>query len=192
MNYLTITYPDINNGPGFRATLWIAGCSHKCHGCHNKHTWDYSLGKKMNSIEFNKEIDDIFKNEYITGLTISGGDPLDQSENDLKELYVAMSDLIRAEDEDKAVAMEGEAEEAKRDAPRKRHKFKELLNAAMPTDVLPDSEETEDEPELLSVEESVKERMTPDETPTNDGGPETVEQVKKGLKDYLKSMFRRI
>lgn len=88
MNYLTITYPDINNGPGFRATLWIAGCSHKCHGCHNKHTWDYSLGKKMNSIEFNKEIDDIFKNEYITGLTISGGDPLDQSENDLKELYV--------------------------------------------------------------------------------------------------------
>ena len=70
--------------------------------------------------------------------------------SDLKELYVAMSDLIRAEDEDKAVAMEGEAEEAKRDAPRKRHKFKELLNAAMPTDVLPDSEETEDEPELLS------------------------------------------
>ena len=62
----------------------------------------------------------------------------------------------------------------------------------MPTDVLPDSEETEDEPELLSVEESVKERMTPDETPTNDDGPETVEQVKKGLKDYLKSMFRRI
>ena len=34
--------------------------------------------------------------------------------------------------------------------------------------------------------------MTPDETPTNDDGPETVEQVKKGLKDYLKSMFRRI
>ena len=112
--------------------------------------------------------------------------------SDLKELYVAMSDLIRAEDEDKAVAMEGEAEEAKRDAPRKRHKFKELLNAAMPTDILPDSEETEDEPELLSVEESVKERMTPNETPTNDDGPETVEQVKKGLKDYLKSMFRRI
>ena len=112
--------------------------------------------------------------------------------SDLKELYIAMSDLIRAEDEDKAVAMEGEAEEAKRDAPRKRRKFKELLTTAMPTDILPDGEQVDDEPELLSVEESVNERISPSEDSLNDNAPETVEQVKKGLKDYLKSMFRKI
>lgn len=86
MNYLTITYPDINNGTGFRATLWIAGCSHHCVGCHNRHTWDYNQGVNLYSQETIDSINKIFKNEYISGLTISGGDPLDQSEHSLEEL----------------------------------------------------------------------------------------------------------
>lgn len=106
---------------------------------------------------------------------------------DLKEIYIAMSDLIKAEDENKAIALEGEADEAKKDTPRKQ-KFRELLNAAMPTDEEIESE-NEDNEELLSVEESLSHESVVDETA--EAEPETVEQVKKGLKDMLKSMFRR-
>lgn len=107
--------------------------------------------------------------------------------SDLKEIYIAMSDLIKAEDENKAIALEGEADEAKKDTPRKQ-KFRELLNAAMPTDEEIESE-NEDNEELLSVEESLSHESVVDETA--EAEPETVEQVKKGLKDMLKSMFRR-
>lgn len=107
--------------------------------------------------------------------------------SDLREIYIAMSDLIKAEDENKAIALEGEADEAKKDTPRKQ-KFRELLNAAMPIDEETESE-NEDNEELLSVEESLHHESAVDETVEDE--PETVEQVKKGLKDMLKSMFRR-
>jgi|InofroStandDraft_1065614.scaffolds.fasta_scaffold00014_152 hypothetical protein len=107
--------------------------------------------------------------------------------SDLREIYIAMSDLIKAEDENKAIALEGEADEAKKDTPRKQ-KFRELLNAAMPIAEETESE-NEDNEELLSVEESLHHESAVDETVEDE--PETVEQVKKGLKDMLKSMFRR-
>ena len=107
--------------------------------------------------------------------------------SDLKEIYIAMSDLIKAEDENKAIALEGEADEAKKDTPRKQ-KFKELLTTAMPLDEETEGE-GEDNEELLSVEESMHKESAIDEIAETK--PETVEQVKKGLKDILKSMFRR-
>lgn len=106
---------------------------------------------------------------------------------DLKEIWLAMSDLIKAEDENKAIAMEGEAEEAKKDAPRRKQKFRSLMDMAMPVDG--ESPEPEDEgEELMTIEESNQEKST-EVRDTNE--PETVEEVKKGLKDYLKAMFRR-
>lgn len=107
---------------------------------------------------------------------------------DLKEIYIAMSDLIKAEDENKAISMEGEADEAKKDTPRKQ-KFRELISASsMSTTEETESEDTDNE-ELLSVEESFQEESSESEPATTE--PETVEQVKKGLKEMLKSMFRR-
>lgn len=110
--------------------------------------------------------------------------------SDLKEIWLAMSDLIKAEDENKAIAMEGEADEAKRDAPRKKH-LRSLIDMAAPIDSEPEENEDENEgEELMSLEESTQHKDTPEET--NENEPETVEEVKKGLKDYLKSMFRRL
>lgn len=111
---------------------------------------------------------------------------------DLKEIWIAMSDLIKAEDEDKAISMEGEADEVKKEAPRKK-KFRELLDIAMPTNPL-DAEETDEDsddesPGLMTLEESTH-QTEKKEVP--DDEPETVEEVKKGLKDYLKAMFRRL
>lgn len=84
MRIENITYPDVNNGTGCRVTLWIAGCSHHCAGCHNKETWDFNSGR-----EFTKEDKDklfeILSLPYIQGLTLSGGDPID-SYNDTLQL----------------------------------------------------------------------------------------------------------
>lgn len=75
MNYINISYPDLNNGIGCRVTLWLSGCSHKCKGCHNPESWDYYFGHIYNS-ETKKKILDICKLPYIKGLTLSGGEPL--------------------------------------------------------------------------------------------------------------------
>lgn len=84
MNYITITSPDVNNGKGCRATIWVAGCSHNCKGCHNVFAQNYNIGKPLMTC-FDK-LDNIINKSYMQGITISGGDPLDQSENSLKEL----------------------------------------------------------------------------------------------------------
>ena len=84
MSYISITAPDINNGLGFRVTLWVSGCTHNCPGCHNKWTHDYKLGKDLN--EAWDEVAKWLSKEYIKGLTLSGGDPLDQSNVSLAQL----------------------------------------------------------------------------------------------------------
>lgn len=89
MRYLCVTSPDVNNGSGFRVTLWVAGCRHHCEGCQNKSTWSYTQGKTLDEIK-----DDLFAKlgkPYIKGLTLSGGDPLDQTGESLDELR----DLLR-------------------------------------------------------------------------------------------------
>ncbi|MCD8090985.1 MAG: anaerobic ribonucleoside-triphosphate reductase activating protein [Clostridiales bacterium] len=75
MNYHNITHDDMKNGDGLRTVLWVSGCSHHCPGCHNPITWDASDG-----IPFDRAAEDeIFSQlneDYISGLTLSGGDPL--------------------------------------------------------------------------------------------------------------------
>ena len=83
MRYLKITSPDINNGLGFRVTLWVAGCSHHCKFCHNPETWDYNQG----ATSLKDELFEKLNKPYIKGLTLSGGDPLAQSDKCLNELY---------------------------------------------------------------------------------------------------------
>lgn len=86
MNVLTLTSPDIENGLGCRVTIWVAGCNRHCPGCHNPHTWDYNQGESLLS---EKVLDKIFSEvdfDYIQGITISGGDPLDQKDSSLNDL----------------------------------------------------------------------------------------------------------
>lgn len=75
MNYHTITYPDQNNGDGLRVVLWLSGCSHHCFNCQNPQTWDANSGIPFDESakeELFRELD----KDYISGLTLSGGDPL--------------------------------------------------------------------------------------------------------------------
>lgn len=91
MRIITITSPDLSNGLGCRVTVWCAGCSHHCEGCHNKHTWKYDIGTdisiKENFDKIYNILDEELSKEYINGITFSGGDPLDQTEESLIQLY---------------------------------------------------------------------------------------------------------
>lgn len=63
------------NGSGLRVVLWLSGCSHKCQGCQNPQTWDANSGIPFDESakeELFRELD----KDYISGLTLTGGDPL--------------------------------------------------------------------------------------------------------------------
>ena len=91
MRYLKITSPDVENGTGCRVTLWIPGCGRNCPGCHTPWTHEYNQGEHFTTETFNY-LCSILDKPYISGLTISGGDPLMQDETVLTELL----DLVKA------------------------------------------------------------------------------------------------
>ena len=76
MRYHNVTKADMLNGDGLRVVLWVSGCSHHCKNCHNPITWN-----KDDGLEFTEETWLEIKNElqqdYCSGITFSGGDPLE-------------------------------------------------------------------------------------------------------------------
>lgn len=86
INVAGILSNSLANGPGLRYVLFVQGCSHHCPGCQNEHTWEFGKGKDMSIQDI---VDDIISNPFIDGVTISGGEPFDQSE----ELYKLVSVL---------------------------------------------------------------------------------------------------
>ena len=75
MNYHNITKDDMLNGDGLRVVLWVSGCSHGCKGCHNRITWDPNGGLLFDEAA-KQEIFTELEKDYVSGLTLSGGDPL--------------------------------------------------------------------------------------------------------------------
>lgn len=65
-----------SNGPGKRAVLWLQGCTLNCTGCFNPSTHSNSGGKLIHGNELQERLFRI--SHKIEGLTISGGEPLQQ------------------------------------------------------------------------------------------------------------------
>ena len=63
------------DGPGLRTSIYLAGCSHHCPGCHNPESWDMNGGEERTLDEL---MDIIAYNE--APVTFSGGDPLAQAQ----------------------------------------------------------------------------------------------------------------
>lgn len=63
------------DGPGLRTSIYFAGCSHRCPGCHNQQTWDFQAGQDMTVEEV---MQTVLYNE--NNVTFSGGDPVYQAE----------------------------------------------------------------------------------------------------------------
>lgn len=72
------------NGPGLRSVIWLQGCSLGCSGCFNPETHTFEGGEVVN-------VDDLFerimaREEKIEGVTVSGGEPLQQASGLVKLL----------------------------------------------------------------------------------------------------------
>lgn len=75
MRYHDITKNDMKNGDGLRVVLWVSGCSHACIGCQNPITWNPDDGLVFDD-NAKEEIFAELEKDYISGITLSGGDPL--------------------------------------------------------------------------------------------------------------------
>lgn len=67
------------NGPGTRFVLWVQGCGNHCPGCRNTDTHSF----EPNILISEEDIIKIIPNN-VDGLTITGGEPFDQSKSILK------------------------------------------------------------------------------------------------------------
>lgn len=77
MRYGNIKFVDTSNGEGVRVSLYVSGCRNHCKGCFNEATWDFEFGEEFTPIQEN-EIIEACKKSYISGLTILGGEPMEE------------------------------------------------------------------------------------------------------------------
>ena len=78
MNYSLIRACDIANGPGVRVSLFVSGCTHHCPGCFQPETWNFNAGQPF-IWKTQYRIFELLQPDYIEGLTILGGEPLESS-----------------------------------------------------------------------------------------------------------------
>ena len=62
------------DGPGLRTSIYFAGCTHHCPGCHNPQSWEPDQGEEFTIPQLLERIDTAGMN-----VTFSGGDPLYQA-----------------------------------------------------------------------------------------------------------------
>lgn len=74
MRVLKIIEETMADGPGLRTSVYAAGCAHRCRGCHNPESWDFSKGQAWWPENLAKYL---IKNPY-TNITFTGGDPIYQ------------------------------------------------------------------------------------------------------------------
>ena len=76
ISVLSIIEDTMVDGPGFRTSIYCAGCRHACPGCHNPQSWDFSGGRAMTT----EEIMRVIVADPYANVTFSGGDPMYQPE----------------------------------------------------------------------------------------------------------------
>lgn len=76
MNYSKIDSCSITDGPGIRVSLFVSGCRIGCKGCFNKVAQDFKFGEEFTD-ETMANILSHLNNDYVSGLTVLGGEPMD-------------------------------------------------------------------------------------------------------------------
>ncbi|TEB07770.1 anaerobic ribonucleotide reductase-activating protein [Pelotomaculum schinkii] len=80
MNVARILYPVKVLGPGNRIGIWLCGCSRECAGCSNPELWHMRDEYEISVSQLLNLITEIANNRYVDGFTITGGEPMDQSQ----------------------------------------------------------------------------------------------------------------
>jgi len=76
ISVLSVVHDTMVDGPGFRTSIYCAGCPNHCPECHNPQSWDIGNGKMMTTEELMEEI----MSDPFANVTFSGGDPMFQAE----------------------------------------------------------------------------------------------------------------
>lgn len=74
ISILEIVEDTTVDGPGFRTTVYCAGCPNRCPGCHNPQSWDIANGRETDV----EDILDVILADPFADVTFSGGDPMFQ------------------------------------------------------------------------------------------------------------------
>lgn len=88
ISILDIVHDTMVDGPGFRTTIYCAGCPNECPGCHNPQSWDIRNGHPATTDELLREI----LSDPFANVTFSGGDPMFQPEG-----FAELAEAIRRE-----------------------------------------------------------------------------------------------
>lgn len=75
LRILDIVEDTMVDGPGFRTSIYCAGCRHACPGCHNPETWAFDQGREMTVAEIMR----VIVSDPYANVTFSGGDPMYQA-----------------------------------------------------------------------------------------------------------------
>ena len=77
MRITQIRKTDVANGAGIRVTIFVAGCTHRCAGCFNREYFSFEAGELVTE-EMMDQIISMSQKDYIEGLSVLGGEPLQQ------------------------------------------------------------------------------------------------------------------
>ena len=86
LRILDIVEDTMVDGPGFRTSIYCAGCRHACPGCHNPQSWSFDGGREM-TVE---QIMRIIEADPYANVTFSGGDPMMQAQG-----FAELAQVIR-------------------------------------------------------------------------------------------------
>lgn len=83
----TVACSNGANGPGKRFVIWTQGCSLGCPGCCNPDFQDPKGGKAFDFEDLIEKIHDARRKFKLTGITLTGGEPLDRAKQLLYVVY---------------------------------------------------------------------------------------------------------
>ena len=76
LSVIDIVEDTMVDGPGFRTSIYCAGCPNACPDCHNPQSWDIKAGHDMTT----DEMMEVIEADPFANVTFSGGDPMYQAE----------------------------------------------------------------------------------------------------------------
>lgn len=94
MKYSLINKIDIANGPGVRVSLFVSGCNRHCKNCYNQEAQNFNNGEPFTQETYRAILEHVAKT-HCSGLSVLGGEPLDQDANGLIALIELVADVHR-------------------------------------------------------------------------------------------------
>lgn len=96
MRYAQLREFDVANGPGIRSTVFVTGCTFACPGCFNGLYQDFKYGEIWTP-DVTVKLAKWLRNPYVSGLTVLGGEPMQQG-NELAQILQLLRSMVAESD----------------------------------------------------------------------------------------------